>query len=192
MSKQLFLFFSPVSEQCIDIWRLLKSNNILNTFIKINIDDPQNKIPNIISIVPSLLIRGEPVISGKENIMKYFNITKQSIEISNNVNSNNNNDNTNNTNNDSKTLTPLNDEVPFTTQNESMFLNTNELGNKWSDNYSFINGDNTQKHSFEFIENNNDNSTSVNSNDNNKKSMLEQKMEKLIKNRNKIKPFKRI
>tara|TARA_B110000211_G_scaffold28574_1_gene28960 strand:+ start:1832 stop:2407 length:576 start_codon:yes stop_codon:yes gene_type:complete len=191
MSKQLVLFFSPGSEQCIDIWKLLKTNNILNTLIKINIDDPQNSIPAIIGTVPSLLIRGQPVISGKDNIMKYFNITKQSVEISNNTTNDTNN--TNNTSNDSKTLPPINDEVPFTTQNESMFLNTNELGNKWSDNYSFLNSDVAQKHSFEFINNDtNDNSSRKSNADNNKKSMLEQKMEKLMNSRNEIKPFKRI
>ena len=52
MSNQLVFLFSPSSEDCIDTWKLLKEKNILNTLIKINVDDPQNKVPVTINTLP--------------------------------------------------------------------------------------------------------------------------------------------
>ena len=209
MSTQLVFLFSPRNEECIEVWKLLKEKNILNTLIKINVDDPKHKIPSHINVLPSLLVRGQNIIKGKDAIIKYFNIPpqmnmNQPINQQNNqpINQQNNQQNINyspsidpNTSNNLSnkgSLPPLTD-VPFSKSNESMFLNTNELGNKWSDNYSFIDSDITQKHSFDFIDDTNSSKkNSENSSRSVKKSALEQKMETMMSKRNEIKPFKRI
>ena len=203
MANKLVFLFSPQSQDCIDTWKILKENNILQTLIKINVDDPKNNIPSYITTLPTLLIRGQNIIAGKEAIIIYFNITNKTVTTNQNNISNTNqgtdyNPNINgkpsqnNNNNNNKSLPPLTD-VPFSKQNESMFLNSNELGGHYSDNYGFIDESVTQQHSFEFINDSNtssekkiDNSQSV------KKSALEERMESMMSQRNEIKPFKRI
>lgn len=202
MSSQLVFLFSPRNDDCIEMWKLLKKKNILNTLIKINVDDPKHTIPGHINTLPTLLVRGDKMIVGNENIIKYFNIpppqnNTQNIETNSNTDNNFNynpnidkklsNDNKNN-----KSLPPLTD-VPFSKQNESMFLNSNELGGNWSDTYSFINNDTIQKHSFDFI--NQDTKKNINNENASrsaKKSALEVKMDKMMSERNQIKPIKRM
>ena len=192
MSNRSILFFSPNSEHCIDIWKLLKKYSILNTLIKINIDDPENNIPPHINVLPSIFVRGEPIISGKENIIRYFNLNRNNNTNntpSNNTPSNNNNMNTihsnNNAKSDRKELPPLGEqEVPFSNQNDSMFLNSNEMGSKWSDNYSFIGNNKVQTHSFEMLEQSN-NEKKINNNSN-KKTLLDKRMEQMMTERNKM------
>jgi hypothetical protein len=197
MSNRSILFFSPNSEHCIDIWKLLKKYSILNTLIKINIDDPENNIPPHINVLPSIFVRGEPIISGKENIIRYFNLNRNNNTNntpSNNTPSNNNNMNTINSNNnaksDRKELPPLGEqEVPFSNQNESMFLNSNEMGSKWSDNYSFIGNNKVQTHSFEMLEQSNNEKKKNNSS--NKKTLLDKRMEQMMSERNKMSSINR-
>jgi len=203
MANKLVFLFSPQSQDCIDTWKILKENNILQTLIKINVDDPKNNIPSYITTLPTLLIRGQNIIAGKEAIIIYFNITNKTVTTNQNNISNTNqgtdyNPNINgkpsqnNNNNNNKSLPPLTD-VPFSKQNESMFLNSNELGGHYSDNYGFIDESVTQQHSFEFI---NDSKTSSEKKIDNtrsvKKSALEERMESMMSQRNEIKPFKRI
>lgn len=202
MSSQLVFLFSPRNDDCIEMWKLLKKKNILNTLIKINVDDPKHTIPGHVDTLPALLVRGDKMIVGNENIIKYFNIpppqnNTQNIETNsdtdNNFNYNPNIDKkSSNDNKDNKSLPPLID-VPFSKQNESMFLNSNELGGNWSDTYSFINNDTIQKHSFDFI--NQDTKKNINNENASrsvKKSALEVKMDKMMSERNQIKPIKRM
>ena len=200
MSSRPILFFSPNSEHCIDVWKKLKEHSILNTLIKINVDDPENKIPKQINVLPSIFIRGEPILSGNDSIIQYFKLYKN--EIDNNVNNFNNNGNNGNSNSDNgnsgngnnlkKMLPPLQDkEIPFRNQNESMFLNTNEMGSNWSDNYSFIGNNSVQVHSFEMLEEN-ENKIKNRNNNSNKKTLLDSRMEEMMNERNKISSINRI
>ena len=197
MSNRSILFFSPNSEHCIDIWKLLKKYSILNTLIKINVDDPENKIPPHINVLPSVFVRGEPIISGKDNIIKYFNLNRNNNNNNNNNNNpnhnpnNNPNNNVNNTNGNRKELPPLGEqEVPFSNQNESMFLNANEMGSNWSDGYSFLGNNKVQTHSFEMLEQSND-EKKINNNSN-KKTVLDKRMEQMMSERNKISSINRV
>ena len=173
MANKLVFLFSPKSQDCIDTWELLKKNNILQTLVRINVDDPKNKIPSYIKTLPTLFVRGQNIMAGKEAIIKYFNIMahtapKKQNNIQNAIRNTNQGTEYNptinvgpsqnkNNNNNKNSLPPLTD-VPFSKQNESMFLNSNELGGQWSDNYGFIDESVTQQHSFEFI---NDSNTSA-------------------------------
>jgi len=206
MANKPVLFFSPNSEDCIDVWKLLKEFSVLNTLIKINVDDPDTNIPKHvrINVLPTILIRGQSAIMGKKNIISYFQLNRNNSSNSNNSSNNstnrgtannaNNPTNPNNPNNandannsNGKSLPPLGDrEVPFKNQNEAMFLNSNEMGSNWSDNYSFINNDTVQAHSFEILE---QNTTIENKNINrnsNKKNRMDQRMEQLMSERNQI------
>ena len=187
MANKPILFFSPNNEDSIDIWKILKLKSILNTLIKINVDDPEKQIPSYINVLPCIFVRGQPIIKGKESIIKYFNLESDQNDTSMSP-INNNNDN----NNKSKTLPDLK-ETPFKNQNESMFLNSNEMGSNWSDNYSFINENNVQKHSFSFIQENNKTSD-INNNKkkDNKKNLLDQRMEQMMSERNKISSINRV
>tara|TARA_B110000211_G_C14071153_1_gene550046 strand:+ start:82 stop:660 length:579 start_codon:yes stop_codon:yes gene_type:complete len=192
MSNRPILFFSPNSEHCIDVWKLLKQNSILNTLIKINVDDPENKIPNQINVLPSIFVRGEPIITGKDNIISYFKLNRNIVDnsVSNNSNNTNNTNNTNK-NENSKSLPPLGDkEVPFKNQNDSMFLNTNEMGSNWSDNYSFINNNGVQAHSFEMLEQT-DEGKKVDRGSN-KKTLMDKRMEQMMNERNQISAINRV
>jgi len=205
MSNRGVLFFSTNSEHCIDIWQLLKQYSIIDTLLKINVDDPNNKIPSHINVLPSIFVRGEGIIGGKDDIIKYFNLNRNNEETSNNSNNMNNNTNTNNTNNsnnntnndnntnnnnNNKALPPLGDDVPFKNQNESMFLNSNEMGSNWSDNYSFINNSSVQSHSFEMLsQKDNEKKKDRGSN---KKTLLDQRMEKMMSDRNQISSINRV
>jgi len=148
-------------------------------------------MPSQINELPSIFVRGEPIISGKENIIKFFNLNRNNN--ANNTPSNNNNMNTNNSNNtkgDRKELPPLGEqEVPFSNQNDSMFLNSNEMGSNWSDGYSFIGNNKVQSHSFEMLEqSNHEKKQNTNSN---KKSLLDTRMEQMMSERNKISAINR-
>ena len=182
MANKPILFFSPNNEDSIDIWKILKLKSILNTLIKINVDDPEKQIPSYINVLPCIFVRGQPIIKGKESIIKYFNLESDQNDISTSpIN-----------NNKSKTLPALK-ETPFKNQNESMFLNSNEMGSNWSDNYSFINENNIQKHSFSFIqESNKTSNTNDNRKKDNKKTLLDQRMEQMMSERNKISSINRV
>ena len=189
MSNRPILFFSPNSEHCIDVWKLLKQNSILNTLIKINVDDPENKIPNQINVLPSIFVRGEPIITGKDNIISYFKLNRNIVD--NSVSNNTNNTNNTNKNVNSKSLPPLGDkEVPFKNQNDSMFLNTNEMGSNWSDNYSFINNNGVQAHSFEMLEQT-DEGKKIDRGSN-KKTLMDKRMEQMMNERNQISSINRV
>ena len=62
MSKPI-LFYSKKNHNSISLWNKLSLNNQLDLFIKICTDD-NNKIPPIVNTVPSIYIKGRPLISG--------------------------------------------------------------------------------------------------------------------------------
>ena len=192
MANKPVLFFSPNSEDCIDVWKLLKEFSVLNTLIKINIDDPDTNIPKHvrINVLPTILIRGQAAIMGKKNIISYFQLNRN-----NNSSTNSNNSSTNSTNSNSsrKELPPLGDrEVPFKNQNESMFLNSNEMGSNWSDNYSFINNNTVQAHSFEILEEDKAIENKNIDRNSNKKNLMDKRMEQLMSERNQISSINRV
>ena len=62
MSKPI-LFYSRKSNSCIELWKHLDSKNRLGDFVKICVDN-NPKIPSLVTTVPSIFIKGRPLISG--------------------------------------------------------------------------------------------------------------------------------
>ena len=162
------LFYSPNCKHSIKIWKKLKDQNLLEKIIKINISI-ENNIPPNITRIPSLLIRGRKPILG-DAIELYFNTfipikSNKNINVnnqSNNNQSNNNQSNNNQSNNQTNNNKTNNNQINNNqTKNQINDFNYCEMGNSWSDNYSFLNNKNPIHHSYSFL--NSNNKTIVNS-----------------------------
>ena len=63
MSNKPILFFSRRNQDCINLWEKLSKENRLNSFVKICVDN-NNKIPASIKTVPTIFVKGRPLIYG--------------------------------------------------------------------------------------------------------------------------------
>ena len=137
MSKPV-LFYSPNCQFCINLWKKLKTFNILDKIIKININ--KTAAPNYIKSVPTLIVEGREPLTG-DSIIMYFN----SLEPS------------------KPSLTNKVDNKINTTSNEIIqdYL-PGEMSNSWSDNYSFLDESAPIKHSYSFIDSSNQTAPPIN------------------------------
>lgn len=170
------LFYSPNCKHSIKIWKKLKDQNLLEKIIKINISI-ENNIPSNITRIPSLLIRGrEPIIG--DAIEFYFNTftpiksnkhTYKNVQTNNQTNNQINNQSNKQTNNQ--------------TNNQINDFNYCEMGNSWSDNYSFLNNENPIHHSYSFLNSNNKTivNTTISQNKTNKNDEIQSKLNELKK-----------
>ena len=137
MSSKPILFYSKKDQRSINLWGKLSRENTLNNFIKICVDN-NNKIPSIITTVPSIFIKGRPVISGQAISMFLNNLqpsnTSHISQDKNGVPASHPSVQTVNNNSQSDTLNDFN---PV------------EMSSRWSDSYSFIQ-DNPEPMSFSF------------------------------------------
>ena len=62
-SSKPILFYSKNDQRSKNLWSKLSKENRLNNFLKICVDN-NPKIPSIITTVPSIFIKGRPVIYG--------------------------------------------------------------------------------------------------------------------------------
>lgn len=125
MSNKPILFYSRRCKNCITLWNQLKIQEKLNLIIKIDIDKNKN-IPSNISAVPTLLVKGRPLIMG-DSINLFMNTYSQDIEPKTQ------NAEIINENSDIKDYMP------------------GEMGSYWSDSYSYLDSDNPIGHSYSFI-----------------------------------------
>tara|TARA_E500000178_G_scaffold355840_1_gene430084 strand:- start:3284 stop:3841 length:558 start_codon:yes stop_codon:yes gene_type:complete len=130
MSKPI-LFYSKIDQRCINLWNQLKNSGNLDSFVKICVDN-NNKIPKIITTIPSIFVKSRGVISGPA-IPMYLNSLRNNVpqipveqggnpsphpsfgKINNNISSNNSSN-----------------------SNELSDFNPVEMSDQWSDSYSFI------------------------------------------------------
>ena len=70
-SSKPILFYSKNDQRSKNLWSKLSKENRLNNFLKICVDN-NPKIPSIITTVPSIFIKGRPVIYGPA-IQMYLN-----------------------------------------------------------------------------------------------------------------------
>ena len=125
MSKPI-LFYSKNDQRCINLWNQLKNSGNLDTFVKICVDN-NNKIPKIITSVPSIFVKSRGVITGPA-IPMYLNslrnnVSQVPVDQSGNPSPHPSFGKINNTNKDSGELSDFN---PV------------EMSDQWSDSYSFI------------------------------------------------------
>ena len=189
MSNKPILFYSPSSTECVELWKYLKLNNRLDDFYKISIDN-NNNIPTVVKSIPSIYIKGRPIIEGAS--VKLFidsfsgsNARVQSTKtgppdfkksINNNSNSNN---------------FDKPPDIESSTNNLEGIADFNavEMDGGYSDKYSFI-SDNPppMDNCYQFIDSMKDNSITgqqVQSNNiNNNNSEFERRLENLQRERN--------
>lgn len=124
MSKPI-LFYSKNDQRCINLWNQLKNSGNLDTFVKICVDN-NNKIPKIITTVPSIFVKSRGVISGPA-IPMYLNSLRNNmsqvpVDQSGNPSPHPSFGKINNSNEN----------------NELSDFNPVEMSDQWSDSYSFI------------------------------------------------------
>jgi len=122
MNSKPILFYSRNDKNSVNLWNKLKSNNQLDLYIKICVDN-NNKIPPIVTTVPSVYIKGRPLIygAGIEMFINSNNTIKPNVvqSISN---------------------APNREQVmPKQESGDINSFNPVEMSDRWSDSYSFLN-----------------------------------------------------
>ena len=133
MSDKPILFYSPNCQHSINLWKKLKSKNLLNNIVKINVHNVKN-IPSNIKSVPTLVVKNRPPLEGQA-IEFYFNSYTGNNQVSMRPQA-------------SKVAS----EMPKSQGSISDFFPC-EMGNCWSDNYSFIDNNKPLNHRYSFIGN---------------------------------------
>ena len=181
MSGKPIFFYSRNNRNCIQLWEKLSKENKLNNFIKICVDN-NNKIPRIVTTVPSFYLKGRPLIHG--NAINLF-LNSNNRPAVNSAPNNNIVTNINNppgkvpdSNSSTNGLGGINDFNPI------------EMSNKWSDAYSFIQNNPTpMEFTYQFIQKDDStNNSQINHNNNLRKkgSQLDQRLEKLQMERSQL------
>ena len=145
MSSKPILFYSKVDQRSVNLWSLLSKENKLNRFIKICVDN-NTRIPSIIRSVPTIYIKGRPVIEGAGISMYLSNMQPSNQTVVSQDTSGNPSQHPSISNNTGKTQP---DE-----KSELNDFNPVEMSSQWSDSYSFIK-ENPEplSFSFQFLEN---------------------------------------
>jgi hypothetical protein len=139
MSSKPILFYSKKDQRSINLWSKLSRENTINNFIKICVDN-NPKIPPIITQVPSIFIKGRPVISGAAITMYLNNLQTSSRSI--------NPQNQQGVPSQHPSVSQSSQSAP--TNNDGLNdFNPVEMSNRWSDSYSFLQ-DNPEPLSFSF------------------------------------------
>ncbi len=183
MSKPI-LFYSRKSQSCIELWKFLQTKGRLEEFIKICVDN-NNKIPDMIKSVPSILIKGRPVIEG-HGIKMFLDSPAASSQNRSSIPerpdfkksaSNNNN-----------LDKPPQIESSTNNLNGILDFNAIEMGGAYSDKYSFIQDNpSPMDNQYQFIEKMTNNQITGNVSQNNtsdKKGQLNNRLEQLQRERN--------
>lgn len=189
MSKPI-LFYSKNSYECVNLWKSLSSKNRLNDFIKICVDN-NRKIPTMITQVPTIFIKGRPIITGPA-IQMFLNNSSENNNVSQNSRPNFQ------ANPDQNKPLQSHPQVKTSTNNLGGILDFNpvEMGNSFSDSYSFIQENpSPMDFCYQFIKNekdniitnvkaNNTNNTNNNTNNSRRSNGLDQRLAELQKQRN--------
>ena len=134
MSRPL-LFYSRKDTNSINLWKKLQSSNRLNEFVKICVDN-NSKIPPMITSVPTIFVKGRPLILGPA-----INMYLQSVPQVSNMGQTpqSNNQRNNQSNNQSNTTNPKPTVKTSTNNLEGISdFNPVEMSGAYSDSYSFI------------------------------------------------------
>jgi len=137
-SAKPILFYSKNDQRSKNLWSKLSKDNSLDNFLKICVDN-NPKIPSIITTVPSIFIKGRPVIAGSAIQMYLSNMQPSN-------NSMVSTDQSGNPSNHPSVSGGASSNQPSEGLND---FNPVEMSNRWSDSYSFIQ-DNPEPMSFSF------------------------------------------
>ena len=139
MSNKPLLFYSQKDANSINLWKRLQSDGNLNNFIKICVDN-NNKIPSMVTTVPSIFVKGRPLIYGPG-----INMFLNSPMASGGSNSQSGSVQPQSRPNFQQAPNQVNNhdappEIESSTNNLNGISDFNavEMGGAWSDKYSFI------------------------------------------------------
>ena len=135
MSNKPVLFYSPNCQHSINLWKKLKQQNLLNSIVKINVHNVK-KIPQNVKSVPTLVVSGRAPLEGQA-IEFYFNSFSNNNHVSSRPEASSLVNSTQHTSQSGQ----ISDFFPC------------EMGNSWSDDYSFIDNDKPLNHRYSFIGN---------------------------------------
>jgi glutaredoxin-related protein len=198
MNKDI-LFYSNFCFHCKNILNLINKNpDINNNLLLFCIDNNKNKVPSFIKSVPCILTTNKNILIGKEVFNLITNTPKTPSQYQNNQNNQNNQNeykgqetNNINKNSHSQPQKPLLD----TKTSDPIAWHIKEMGNSFSDNYSFLEsdkpvdnfGESSISHNFSFLNNIETSQTSFNipaePKKEEKKDYLSERMEALMNSR---------
>lgn len=142
MADKPILFYSKSCKNCQALWKKLTADNKLESFLKICVDG-NPKIPSFVTHVPTIYIKGRPLIVGPGIGMFLNSVPSVSRPTAA-------------AGGGGGAVPPGRGRIPNQTEEIvdgiSAYLPT-EMGGTWSDSYSYLDSDAPLKHSFEFINN---------------------------------------
>ena len=158
MNNKPILFYSKQNASCVNLWNTLAKNKQLDEFVKICTDN-NNKIPPMINTVPTIFIKGRPLITGAA-IAMFLNSNNSMLNTSVNTRTNHSNaiNATNSAGNNQAQAQPQ----PQAHNGVISDFNPVEMSDRWSDSYSFIDDNNKStplSYCYQFL---NDNAGSLN------------------------------
>jgi len=137
MSNKPLLFYSRKDANSINLWKRLQSDGNLDNFVKICIDN-NSKIPSMVTTVPSIFVKGRPLIYGPAINMFLTSPMApgggQSSQVQPQARPNFQQAPDNNAKQDA----PPEIESSTNNLNGISDFNAVEMGGAWSDKYSFI------------------------------------------------------
>lgn len=136
MSKPL-LFYSRKDANSINLWKRLQSDGNLDNFVKICIDN-NSKIPSMVTTVPSIFVKGRPLIYGPAINMFLTSPMASGASQSGGVQPQARPNFQQTPNNNVKQDAPPEIESSTNNLNGISDFNAVEMGGAWSDKYSFI------------------------------------------------------
>lgn len=156
MNNKPILFYSKQNASCVNLWNTLAKNNQLDNFVKICTDN-NNKIPPMITTVPTIFIKGRPLITGP-SIAMFLNSNHSMVETPINTRTNHSNSiNARNSGGSSNQNPAPSQGAPDAHNGVINDFNPVEMSDRWSDSYSFIDDNNKStpmSYCYQFLDNN--------------------------------------
>ena len=187
MSKPL-LFYSQKDPNSINLWKRLSKDNKLNEFIKICVDN-NKKIPKLVTTVPSIYIKGRPLIYGPGIHMYLSSAMQNTMPVSQSTNARPNFQQAPNHN--KRLDAPPKIESSTNELGGISDFNAVEMGGAWSDKYSFVQDNPApMSYCYQFLDNIKDNQITGQNNgnklNNNTNNQFDSKLAQLQKERAQI------
>jgi len=146
MADKPILFYSKTCKNCQALWKKLTSDSKLESFIKICVDG-NPKIPSFVTHVPTIYVKGRPLIVGP-GIGMFLNSVPAASKPSTAVG----NVSSGKITQAGARISSIPNQTEEIVDGISAYLPT-EMGGTWSDSYSYLDSSDPLKHSFEFINN---------------------------------------
>jgi hypothetical protein len=144
MADKPILFYSKNCKNCQVLWKKLTSDSKLESFIKICVDG-NPKIPSFVTHVPTIYVKGRPLIVGPGIGLFLNSVPKTSKPAPGSAT-------VGGITGAGARISSIPNQTEEIVDGISAYLPT-EMGGTWSDSYSYLDSSDPLKHSFEFINN---------------------------------------